>query len=1256
MPQFTSHQLEQLVILATGSGASAATLAALGSVPDGALTGVVDRFLSSVAAGTGATKTFQQVVRNGLGVALSDAQAASLVSELAKAGVDSWGKIVQLLIDKQGGVFDVLDARADAGLAFNSALAASGKSAFFDRAAVAAAVGGLLQTIGTSASSAAAANDGLTALAGRLTKAGIMGSVVDGYVAGATVFADANGNHQLDAGEWSTRTDASGNFVLSGDVTGTLVASGGTDLQTGKAFGGMLTALPGGSLLNPVTTMIEAMVSSGGAATVEQAIAKVAVALNLPSGVNPLTYDPLAVLANGQASASAKAAALAYQQTNEKIVAIVGSFTPAEAILTLAKTLSTSTSAVDLGALATAAATATATAIATENAYISELAIVAAYNSTKPTLTISSSRDVLHAGETSTITFTFTKDPGNSFVDGDISVTGGTLTALSGTGAVRTATFTASAVTQLNAGAHIKVDPSSFQDASGNLGASNGDPALHIGTAFTPVLFVGNSATFGRVDPVLTYDTYNATTNPGGVHDLTSSDRGGTFTNLNGSNLYEPHNWGGVPGLVDRFADQVGLTWDVSISARNAATLSGQYRNSSPAGWDLRGNIASAKWDIVVLQDQTDEPLPGGTGSITFAAGSATASLIVTPRSDTSVENDETLALTLATGTGYRVGTSSAVSTSILNDDPTAPANNPALPTVTLATSGSVLEDGHTNLVFTFTRTGSTAGALTVSFTPTRDGSQPSVASPLAATGDVELYSSTTFNPVAVGTSGSSARFSAGATGFALDTNTGANTTTGSISFNNPSTIVIPAGQASASVTYDPRADAVVEVDESIRFTLGTSANYNVGTQGAVTGTILNDDFAAGTDTSLPNITLGLASAAGVYESAGQNLVYTFTRSGSTSGALTVNFTESGTATYFSSSPTQSDFSLSTTGATGSSLVTTGGANADTASLTTYANLIANYIHTGAADSTTIAGTTIAANANASTQTDIYLYSTWARPDMIVGNFDMVTSKVVQPDGSNGGTGAITQTTTQGAGYYLRLEDMSTDLTNAYNALATANSQFKGVAAVSTAFMNAVVQGLSIRDPYTETAGAGKINLWFDDNLHASKYGSYLAGLTLFQTLTGLDSQVLGASDVVARNLGVDSTTAVALQKVASATAGFDASLRWTSPGRVADLGGTNAAVTLATAGAYSFVDPAVTQHTVSVQARAGALGTLTAAVRSDGNMGEVNWLYKVGNQVIDPLLGGGVQRTDTFDVLLSDGAGHSLTNTVVVTLVGTTA
>jgi hypothetical protein len=128
------------------------------------------------------------------------------------------------------------------------------------------------------------------------------------------------------------------------------------------------------------------------------------------------------------------------------------------------------------------------------------------------------------------------------------------------------------------------------------------------------ILFVGNSYTFGRVDPVLSYNAAN-------VHDLTA---GFNAINPTGTNSYpvgtpnqgwfEPHPWGGVPGIFKQMTDESGLNYDVSLSTRNAASLRGQFLDTANADWKLRENVATRRWDQVVLQEQSDAALPAGRG------------------------------------------------------------------------------------------------------------------------------------------------------------------------------------------------------------------------------------------------------------------------------------------------------------------------------------------------------------------------------------------------------------------------------------------------------------------------------------------------------------------------------------------------------------------------------------------------------------------------------------------------------------------
>jgi hypothetical protein len=125
------------------------------------------------------------------------------------------------------------------------------------------------------------------------------------------------------------------------------------------------------------------------------------------------------------------------------------------------------------------------------------------------------------------------------------------------------------------------------------------------------ILFVGNSYTFGRVDPVMSY-------NAGAVDDMTRPRPDlpdPNFTDTAGTRPWEPHPWGGVLGSFKQMALQAGVDVEVSLSTRNAASLRGHYLNTANADWDLRANIARQKWDVVVLQEQSDAALPRGRGA-----------------------------------------------------------------------------------------------------------------------------------------------------------------------------------------------------------------------------------------------------------------------------------------------------------------------------------------------------------------------------------------------------------------------------------------------------------------------------------------------------------------------------------------------------------------------------------------------------------------------------------------------------------------
>jgi ELWxxDGT repeat protein len=68
--------------------------------------------------------------------------------------------------------------------------------------------------------------------------------------------------------------------------------------------------------------------------------------------------------------------------------------------------------------------------------------------------------------------------------------------------------------------------------------------------------------------------------------------------------------------------------------------------------------------------DYTGIPATPETKTVSFAAGSDTAIVTVDPTADVGIEADETVTLSIATGSGYTISTITAVVGMILNDDP----------------------------------------------------------------------------------------------------------------------------------------------------------------------------------------------------------------------------------------------------------------------------------------------------------------------------------------------------------------------------------------------------------------------------------------------------------------------------------------------------------------------------------------------------------------------------------------------------------
>ncbi|KHG41177.1 MAG: cadherin-like domain-containing protein [Aphanizomenon flos-aquae KM1D3_PB] len=235
-----------------------------------------------------------------------------------------------------------------------------------------------------------------------------------------------------------------------------------------------------------------------------------------------------------------------------------------------------------------------------------------------------------------------------------------------------------------------------------------------------------------------------------------------------GDSIVIPVNIDDATGLE---AIDLKVNYDTSLldlTAVTAGSLTGEF-TITPNIDDANGTARVVGFGITAI--------PNGSGSVvklnfTVPSGASTGSNIVLDLVSASINE---VAVTSLNDGNLTIGTISA--------------------NVTLAVSpSSVTEDGTTNLIYTFTRTGSTTSVLTVNYD-------------IAGTSDSSDY-------------------------------TGATSETGK-------TITFAAGASTATLTINPTADTIIESDETMALTLATGTSYTVGTTTAVTGTITNDDSTA---------------------------------------------------------------------------------------------------------------------------------------------------------------------------------------------------------------------------------------------------------------------------------------------------------------------------------------------------------------------------------------------------------------------------
>jgi len=148
----------------------------------------------------------------------------------------------------------------------------------------------------------------------------------------------------------------------------------------------------------------------------------------------------------------------------------------------------------------------------------------------------------------------------------------------------------------------------------------------------------------------------------------------------------------------------------------------------------------------------------GSVATVSIPAGATTATIVIDPTVDGTVEPNETVTLTVAAGTGYTVGVPASATGTILNDD---------VPSVTVSVSpAAVAEDGAPNLIYTFTLNQAAFSATSINYT------------------------------------------------------IGGTATNGTDYATIASPLVIPAGNTTGTVTVNPTADATIEADQTVTLTL----------------------------------------------------------------------------------------------------------------------------------------------------------------------------------------------------------------------------------------------------------------------------------------------------------------------------------------------------------------------------------------------------------------------------------------------------
>ncbi|MRR30678.1 hypothetical protein EG834_10230, partial [bacterium] len=187
-------------------------------------------------------------------------------------------------------------------------------------------------------------------------KQDVSGLGIDGYLAGAMVFFDADFDGVKDAGEPSAQTDERGQFDLTINLSlfdtnengrldpeeGRLVLTGGYAIATGLPHTTVLLAPAGSTVVTPLTTLLQTILEQDQGTGVAAAEEKLKTALSITNELSVTTFDPLSgALTNAAGAVELLLAGAQVQDTMVQVAALIavptnsppGSNSPAQTVM-----------------------------------------------------------------------------------------------------------------------------------------------------------------------------------------------------------------------------------------------------------------------------------------------------------------------------------------------------------------------------------------------------------------------------------------------------------------------------------------------------------------------------------------------------------------------------------------------------------------------------------------------------------------------------------------------------------------------------------------------------------------------------------------------------------------------------------------------------------------------------------------------------------------------------------------------------------